>query len=235
VSEPRRDTGLERLSLLLPCHRVAIDPAQAWPRFGGAAIGVAEMLRCDKEFNFKAGLIAANGQPLARLSLPVIAERYGGGFPIVARLNALVQVGGRQRLLSRSEFQAFCGGRVALLTRRTSIRDLSWRPDISWFLRVVQKYRRLLPRPLALITPLSFLVVTDKVPVYGVTSSSLRCRSLRACRAPMQVRIRVRDKPHQCRARCSPASLPDGTADRGFRYAPRRRFSCSHLGTREHS
>src|SRR5262249_62053994 len=101
-----------------------------------------------------------------------------GGFLIVARVaddNVIVQVGGRPRQMSRAQFQAFCSGRFVLLTRRASLRDLSRRFDITWFLQAMQKYRRLLSEVFVasfflqlfgLVTPLFFQVVTDKVLVH---------------------------------------------------------------------
>jgi subfamily B ATP-binding cassette protein HlyB/CyaB len=178
VAEPRGDAAPECFALLLRCHGVAVDPAQIRHRFGGATIGIAEMLRCAKDFNFKARLIVADWPRLAKLALPAIAECNDGGFMIVARVaddNAVVQVGGRPRLMSRSQFQAFCNGRFVLLTRRASLRDPGRRFDISWFLQAMQKYRRLLGEVLVasfflqlfgLITPLFFQVVTDKVLVH---------------------------------------------------------------------
>jgi subfamily B ATP-binding cassette protein HlyB/CyaB len=157
---------------------LAVDPAQIRHRFGGAAIGVAELLRCAKEFNFKARLIAANWPRLARLALPAIAESRDGGFLVVAKVgddSAVVQVGGRPLLMSRDEFEASCSGRFVLLARRASLRDLARRFDISWFLQAMQKYRGLLGEVFAasfflqlagLITPLFFQVVTDKVLVH---------------------------------------------------------------------
>ena len=178
VAEPGGDGAPECFALLLRCHGVAVDPAQIRHRFGGATVGIAEMLRCAKDFNFKARLIVADWPRLAKLALPAIAECNDGGFMIVARVaddNAVVQVGGRPRLMSRSQFQAFCNGRFVLLTRRASLRDLGCRFDISWFLQAMHKYRRLLGEVLiasfflqlfGLVTPLFFQVVTDKVLVH---------------------------------------------------------------------
>jgi subfamily B ATP-binding cassette protein HlyB/CyaB len=178
VAELGGDAAPECFALLLRCHGVAIDPAQIRHRFGGATIGIAEMLRSAREFNFKARLIVADWPRLSKLALPAIAECNDGGFLIVARVaedNAVVQVGGRPRLMSRAQFQAFCTGRFVLLTRRTSLRDLGRRFDISWFLQAMQKYRRLLGEVFVasfflqlfgLVTPLFFQVVTDKVLVH---------------------------------------------------------------------
>ena len=98
VAERGGDAAPGCLSLLLRWHGLAIDPAQIRHRFGGATIGIVGMLRCAREFNFKARLIAADWPRFAKLALPVIAECNDGGFLIVARVaddNVIVQVGGR--------------------------------------------------------------------------------------------------------------------------------------------
>ena len=58
------------------------------------------------------------------------------------------------------------------MTRRSALTDLSRRFDITWFIGAIHKYRRLLAEVLlasfflqlfALVTPLFFQVVIDKV------------------------------------------------------------------------
>src|SRR5258708_15403942 len=102
VAELGGDAAPECFSLLLRCHGVAIDPAQIRHRFGGGAIGIAEMLRSAREFNFKARLIVTDWPQLTKLALPVIAESNDGGFLILAQGagdNAVVHVGGRPGLV----------------------------------------------------------------------------------------------------------------------------------------
>src|SRR5207237_8373125 len=83
-------------------------------------------------------------------------------------------------LMVRQEFEAFSDVRMLLMTRRASLTDLSRRFDIGWFFGAVHKYRRLLGEVLvasfflqffALISPLFFQVVIDKVLVHRSMST----------------------------------------------------------------
>ena len=177
---PAVDAGLESLSLLLRFHGVAADAAQISHRFGGAPIGVTEMLRCAKEFKFKARAVTTNWTRLIRLSLPAIVEKRDGTFIILAKVTdeqALIQAPsiGRPQLVGRAEFEAGWSGRLVLIARRASLGDLARRFDVTWFLQAMAKYRRILGEVLvasfflqlfALVTPLFFQVVTDKVLVH---------------------------------------------------------------------
>jgi len=177
VETSRSDTGLQCLILLLRFHQVAVDPAQIAHEFGGEAIGVAEMLRCAKQLKLKARVVTENWAGLMKLPLPAIVECRSGGFVIVGKVSdegALVQdpAANRPQVLKRAEFEADWTGRVVLMARRASLADLGRRFDITWFLQAMHKYRRLLTEVLlasfflqlfALVTPLFFQVVTDKV------------------------------------------------------------------------
>src|SRR5579883_314040 len=105
------DTGLASLVLLLRFHGIAAEPDQIRHRFGGIAIGVAQMLRCAKDFGVKARLVSSSWQRLARLNLPAIAELRDGGFLIIGKIaddGALVQNPkiGRPQLLKRAALEA---------------------------------------------------------------------------------------------------------------------------------
>ena len=78
----------------------------------------------------------------------------------------------RPRLMQRGEFEELWSGELVLMTRRTGLASLSRRFDITWFLGAIYKYRAVLGRVLlasfflqlfALVTPLFFQVVIDKV------------------------------------------------------------------------
>src|SRR6201981_1960921 len=86
----------------------------------------------------------------------------------------------RPTLMTRAEFEAGWDGRLVLMTKRAALTDLSRRFDISWFLGAIHKYRRLLGEVLvasfvlqlfALISPLFFQVVIDKVLVHQTLST----------------------------------------------------------------
>jgi ATP-binding cassette, subfamily B, bacterial HlyB/CyaB len=77
--------------------------------------------------------------------------------------------------MSRADFEAACSGNVVLMTKRAGLADLSRRFDVSWFLGAIHKYRHQLLEVLvssffmqlfALISPLFFQVVIDKVLVH---------------------------------------------------------------------
>jgi ATP-binding cassette, subfamily B, bacterial HlyB/CyaB len=83
-------------------------------------------------------------------------------------------------VLSRTEFESQWSGRLLLMTRRANLSDLARRFDVTWFLQAMHKYRRLLAEVVvasfflqlfALVTPLFFQVVIDKVLVHrGLTT-----------------------------------------------------------------
>ncbi len=174
------DQGLQVLALMLRFHGIAVDTAQIFHQFAGAAIRIPEMLRCAKSMKLKARVVSTNWAHLQRLQLPAVAECQDGAFTIVGKLTddgALVHspATGRPQILTRQQFEAEWTGRVVLMTRRASLGELARQFDITWFLQAVQKYRRIFGEVLlasfflqlfALATPLFFQVVTDKVLVH---------------------------------------------------------------------
>ena len=79
-------SGLEALVLLLRFNGIAVDPEQIRHQFGGAPIGVTQMLRCAKDLKLKARAVASKTDRLSKFALPAIAERTDGSFFIVGRL-----------------------------------------------------------------------------------------------------------------------------------------------------
>ncbi|WP_298244143.1 type I secretion system permease/ATPase [uncultured Bradyrhizobium sp.] len=173
----RQDTGLQCLALLLRFHQIAVDPAQIAHQFAGSALGIQEMLRCAKQLKLKARAVREGWSGLSKLSLPAIVERHDGTFAILGKVGAedvLIHdpLVNRPQVIKRAEFEQGWTGRIVLMTRRASLSDLARRFDITWFLQAMHKYRRLLGEVLvasfflqlfALVTPLFFQVVTDKV------------------------------------------------------------------------
>jgi subfamily B ATP-binding cassette protein HlyB/CyaB len=112
--------------------------------------------------------------------LPAIAALKDGGFLLLGNAGGdrvLVQrpSAPRPEALNRAEFEALWNGRLILMARRASLSDLARRFDITWFFGAIHKYRHLLGEVLvasfflqffALITPLFFQVVIDKVLVH---------------------------------------------------------------------
>jgi ATP-binding cassette, subfamily B, bacterial HlyB/CyaB len=179
------DPGLIALVTLLRVNGIGADAEQIRHQLGGAPVGTSEMLRVAKDLGLKARLLATNWSRLAKTPLPAIAVLRDGGFLILGKVgdkDALVQrpMWPRPTLMPRSELEAIWDGRLLLMTRRSGLLDLSRRFDITWFLGAVHKYRRLLGEVLvasfflqvfALVSPLFFQVVVDKVLVHRSLST----------------------------------------------------------------
>jgi subfamily B ATP-binding cassette protein HlyB/CyaB len=179
------DPGLTALVMLLRFHGLGTDPEQIRHRFGARAIGVAEMLSCAKELGLKARSRLTIWDRLVNTPLPAIAALRGGGFLLLGKVGddkALVQspLSPRPTLMTRAEFEKLWDGQLVLMTRRAGLVDLSRRFDITWFFGAIHKYRRLLGEVLvasfflqvfALVSPLFFQVVIDKVLVHRTLST----------------------------------------------------------------
>ncbi len=185
VSIPKIDSGLASLILLLRFHGLAANPDQIQHRFSGAPIGIPEMLRCAQSFDLKARAISNKCERLEKISLPVITLRKDGSFAVLAKVSSdkvLLHdpLAGPPQMLSREEFEAVWSGQLVIMTRRAVLSDLGRRFDISWFLQAMHKYRGLFTEVVvasfflqvfALVTPLFFQVVIDKVLVHrGLTT-----------------------------------------------------------------
>jgi subfamily B ATP-binding cassette protein HlyB/CyaB len=79
------DQGLAALVMLLRLNGIGADPEQIRHRFGGATIGIAEMLRCAKEFGLKAQARKTTWARLGRTPLPAIAVLRDGTFLILGK------------------------------------------------------------------------------------------------------------------------------------------------------
>src|SRR6202140_634035 len=174
------DPGLIALVMLLRFHGVGADPAQIRHQCGTAVIGVADMIRCAKEFGLKARELKTSWARLVTTPLPAIAALKDGGFLLLGKVGegkVVVQSPKtpRPELMTKDQLEAVWDGRIVLMTRRASLMDLSRRFDVTWFLGAIQKYRHVLSQVMlasfflqlfALVSPLFFQVVIDKVLVH---------------------------------------------------------------------
>ncbi len=164
---------------------IGADPEQLRHRFGYGPIGVMEMLRCGKDLGLKVRAYKTSWKRLATTPLPAIMTLRDGGFMFLAKAaddKAIVQspLSPRPSLMTRQELEAVWDGQLVLMTRRAGLVDLSRRFDIGWFLGAIHKYRSALSKVLvssfflqlfALISPLFFQVVIDKVLVHRSLST----------------------------------------------------------------
>jgi len=179
------ESALSVLVSLLRFQGIAADPGQIRHQMGTVTIGIPEMLLCAKQLGLKAQAVTTTWQRLVRTPLPAIAALRDGRFLLLGKVSdekILVQSpqSARPELMTRAELEQVWDGRLVLMTKRAALTDLARRFDITWFLGAIHKYRRLLSEVLiasfflqlfALVSPLFFQVVIDKVLVHRSVST----------------------------------------------------------------
>jgi ATP-binding cassette, subfamily B, bacterial HlyB/CyaB len=179
------DPGLGALMILLRFQGVAADAKQIRHQLGTGTVGVEDMLICAKRLGLKARSIKTSWERLPQTPLPGIAVLHDRRFLLLAKASRdkiIVQFPGAPApaLMSQAEFESMWTGRIVLMTKRTALTDLTRRFDVSWFFGAVHKYRHLLTEVLvvslflqmvALVSPLFFQVVIDKVLVHQSMST----------------------------------------------------------------
>lgn len=195
---PRIDTGLLCFVMLAQFLEVPVDAEQIRHQAGkpGEVFTDTDLLRVAKGLGFKASAVTTDWTRLEKTPLPAIAQRKDGTFFILAKVGkagpeagegagseaALIQcpVAGRPQTLARGELEEQWDGTLILLTTRKQLAGEQRRFDISWFIPAVVKYRQLFGEVIvasffiqvfALISPLFFMVIIDKVLVHRGLSS----------------------------------------------------------------
>ena len=181
------DTGLICLVRLLQMLGLPADDQQLRHQYAepGRPISAEAMVRAIKRLDLKGRLLRSNADELARLPTPAIVEMTSGDFMVLGgvRDGALLLLDARSGQVTTqgtAEFRANWTGRVILVTRRATLGGKGSKFDISWFIPAILKYRRLFIEVLiasfflqlaALVTPLFFQVIIDKVLVHrGMTT-----------------------------------------------------------------
>jgi len=174
-----RDAGLAALAIVARLHGKAIDPEQV--RHELAIEGAAradDLLRAARRNGFKAVLDTLDLR-CARAPLPCIVElKEGAGFIVLAKTDgprALIHEDGRPQTVEVEALRARLSGRALFVaTRAPSPLGLA-RFGFGWFVPAIAKYRKLIGEALvaslalqvfALLTPLFFQVIVDKVLVH---------------------------------------------------------------------
>ena len=186
-SETAQDSGLLALLMLAQFHGLQADAAKLAHEFGAGPFDVVTLLNAAKSIGFSTKAVR---QPVARLNkapLPCIAMDTEGRFFILAKVDAaaanastpapeiklLIQRPGEPpQILGLSGFQAIWSGDLIYLTSKANFAAEASHFDFTWFIPAIVKYRRLLGEVfllslalqlVALVTPLFFQVVMDKV------------------------------------------------------------------------
>ncbi|MCP5160237.1 MAG: type I secretion system permease/ATPase [Hahellaceae bacterium] len=189
------DSGLACLVMLARFHQVAADAGQLQHHYGqhDRPFGERELIRAARHLQLKARSHTTAWSKLVNQALPAIALLQDGRYVILARVaddKVLLQdpAQGQPQTLSADEFQAQWQGRLILVTKRSLLPGVGSQFDIRWFIPAILKYKKLLGQVfvasfviqlLALVSPLFFQVVIDKVLVHqGLTTLDVLCFGL---------------------------------------------------------
>ncbi|QJI32823.1 type I secretion system permease/ATPase [Pseudomonas sp. ADAK18] len=181
------DTGLACLIMLARFHNLAASAEQLSHEFSvdKQVFAQAELLLAARKLGLKAKVVRTSLTRLGSTPLPAIAIDREGRFFIIARLDqgkALIQDPRVERaeIISDEALQARWNGQLILVRSETGSLGETSRFDFTWFIPAIVKYRKLLGEVLlvsfvlqifALLTPLFFQVVMDKVLVHhGLTT-----------------------------------------------------------------
>ena len=177
-AEPQIPTGLMSLVMLLQHLKKPADVNTLAHEFcpGGRDMDPTTMVRAAKKLGIKARRVTIKPKRLEKAAFPVIAHQSDGQYFLIGAIKegqALIQVPGQQpEQLSVEELWERWDGDAILMTRRSLLAGTDRKFDITWFIPVVVKYRRLFKEVLlvslfiqlfALVTPMFFQVVMDKV------------------------------------------------------------------------
>jgi len=174
------NSGAEALAFALRVLSVPADAAEISHHSGKPSLAENDVLRAAKRFPVKARAITSNFERLRKTPLPALAALKDGSWLVIGKVaedKLLIQRAPSPRpdLMSREVFLECWNGRLILLARRAPLGDPTRRFGISWFVGAVGKYRAVLGEVLlasfflqlfALITPLFFQVVIDKVLIH---------------------------------------------------------------------
>jgi len=181
------DTGLACLVLIARFHDIAVDPEKLIHEFrnDSGRFDVSDILLSAKSLGLNAKQVSTQYDRLDRTPLPALMKTRDGRFCILAKADqdrVLIQdpSSPRPQVINRDEFEHLWSGELILFASRASIAGSLARFDFTWFIPAVVKYRRLFGEILlvsfvinlfALLTPLFFQVVMDKVLVHrGLTT-----------------------------------------------------------------
>ena len=177
------------LALLLKFLQIAVEPAQLEHLLGNKAeeeIAPGDLARLAKQIGAKSRLLHTKpSSDLSKYPLPAIGRWNDGGYFIIGKFSieqVLIQEprADKPTIVSSAEFANRWSGDLVLVTTRERLAGDERAFNISWFIPALVKYRHLLGEVFAasfflqlfaLITPLFFQVIIDKVLVHkGLTT-----------------------------------------------------------------
>jgi subfamily B ATP-binding cassette protein HlyB/CyaB len=185
--ESDRDTGLDCLAVIARLHGLAIDVGKLRHEFSrsGRPLDSDDLVRAARSTGLKARAVRSDWQRLRKTPLPAILISKDGHSLVLAKLvdgKGLVHdpCGSGPSLLTREQLEPLWSGLLVLITRRAPLGLVEPGSGFGWFMPSIVRYRSLFAEVLiasfflqsmALITPLFFQVIVDKVLVHrGLTT-----------------------------------------------------------------
>ncbi len=189
-SPERGDASLAALCLLARLHQVAAEPAMLRHTLGlgpHEPVTPADLLRAARHLGLKARWARTRADRLAVTPLPALARMRDAKSVVLAQcdgqrvlLQDLTTEPHRPVIEPLNTFARQWTGELLLITSRASLVGEMARFDFSWFIPSLVKHRKLITEVLlvslvlqlfALVSPLFFQVVMDKVLVHRAFST----------------------------------------------------------------
>ena len=189
------DSAVKSLVLVAQYHHIAAEESQLRHQYAthGQYFDDRDLLNGAKGLGFKARKVSFSFSQLNNSLLPAIAKTQNNHYFVIAKISAspktsavgdhshsvkaLVFFPNEQspRKISRQELEDLWAGELFLLSKKSIIPESVREFDLTWFIPSLIKYRKLFADVLlasfflqlfALVTPLFFQVVMDKVLVH---------------------------------------------------------------------
>jgi len=186
AESPSVPTGIMSLVMLLQYLKKPADPETLRHEFcpGGEDMDPVTMVRAAKQLGVKARIRQVKPQRLEKAPFPFIARKSDGSYMIIAAVKedqVLTQIPGQPpQPVSLDDLWQIWQGEAIFIASRATLAGAARKFDLTWFIPVIVKYRKLLGEVLlaslfiqlfALVTPFFFQVVMDKVLVHrGLTT-----------------------------------------------------------------
>ena len=181
------DSALASFILLLSFLDRPADPEQLRHVLGkgSAPLDADDLLRLAKKLDVQARKVQVKPGKLDGMPLPAIALRTDGEYVVLlqATQGKVLLFGSkdeRPQTVERAQFEAGFSGVLILMTTRERVAGRQRAFDVSWFIPALVRYRHILRdvliasfflQLLALVSPLFFQIVIDKVLVHkGLTT-----------------------------------------------------------------
>jgi ATP-binding cassette, subfamily B, bacterial HlyB/CyaB len=180
TASPVTDPAALALEFILRILGLPAGAADILHQSGKPSLDATDLLRAARRFPVKARLIGGTLERLKSTPLPALARTRDGGWLVIGGVGdgkVLIQDPSlpSPEAIPLEAFAARWDGTILLIARRAGLGDPYQRFGIGWFIAAMRKYRQPLLEVLAgsffvqlfaLLTPLFFQVIIDKVFVH---------------------------------------------------------------------